>query len=163
MAVSGTKYRVTAREATGFKDYRRAGEAWPRGAGNYREVLVLDQEEDPPGREVDGQFAIGQQTFARLDADPHIFTDIRRDGGVDGDSGEVVELRDALEDAKVTFDGLRTENGKLAARVAELEAGNASLKDRCVELEQLLAAATAPAPSEGTNDGAKPAGKPAKK
>lgn len=171
MAVSATKYRVTARDATGFKDYRRAGIAWPRGAGNYLEVLVVDQAEDPPGREVDGQLALGRDTFARVQADPHLFSDVVVAGGIAGDSGEVVELRQALDDAKLTFDQLgaenaklQGENSKLTARVEELEKGNASLKDRCVELEQLLAQATAPAAAEhATKDGDKPNAKGAKK
>lgn len=150
MAVSATKYRVTARDATGFKDYRRAGIAWPRGAGNYLEVLVVDQAEDPPGREVDGMLAVGRDTFARVKADPHLFADVVVDGGVAGDSGEVVELREALKDAKLTFNDLRAENDKLRGRVSELEKGNESLKNRCVELEQLLGQATAPAAAATT-------------
>jgi phage gp36-like protein len=136
MAGAGKLFRVTAREAEGFTDYRRAGAAWPRGMGNFRDVLVVEAKDDPPGREVDGQFAIGQETFAIIKADKHLFVTNADD---EGRSGEVVELREALEDAKLTFDDLRAENDKLRGRVAELEKGNESLKAPCVELEQLLA------------------------
>lgn len=75
MATAGKLYRVNATEREGFIDRRRAGAAWPRGAGKFREVLVVDEAEDPPGRLVDGKFAIGQDTFALLKADPEIFFD----------------------------------------------------------------------------------------
>jgi hypothetical protein len=143
MAGAGKLFRVTAREAEGFTDYRRAGAAWPRGMGNFRDVLVVEAKDDPPGREVDGQFAIGQETFAIIKADKHLFV-TNADDGEGGNSGEVVELREALEDAKLTFDAAGREH-KLRGR-AELEKGNESLKARCVDLEQLLAQATALAP-----------------
>jgi hypothetical protein len=68
------RYRVSARPFDGLNDRRRAGEAWPRGAGNFREVLVVGDDADPPGRKLeDGRFAIGQKTFATLQADPDLF------------------------------------------------------------------------------------------
>lgn len=75
-APRGRVYRVTAAAREGFVDRRRAGEAWPRGAGNFREVFVVDGAEDPPGRKLeDGTFAIGQKTLAILKSDPEIFLD----------------------------------------------------------------------------------------
>ena len=67
-----TTFRVTAAAAgsaacSSLTDRRRAGEAWPRGAA--REVVVLDQVDDPPGRQLEGAFAIGQKTLAILKAD----------------------------------------------------------------------------------------------
>jgi hypothetical protein len=75
MVVAGA-YRISARAATGAELLHRfrAGEAWPRGAGNFREVLVVDDGDDPPGRKLeDGSFAIGQKTFGTLQADPDLF------------------------------------------------------------------------------------------
>jgi hypothetical protein len=114
MAASGKKYRVSAKDREGFVDRRRAGEAWPRGNGNFREVLVLDQDDDPPGRLHEGEFAIGQKTFAILKADDEIFVD------------------SAKSSAEEVAEG------------AALKAENAALKARVTELEGLLAAATDP-------------------
>jgi hypothetical protein len=67
------RFRVTARPFGDLTDRRRAGAAWPRGAGNFREVLVVDAESDPPGRTIGGEFAIGQSTYRTLKADPELF------------------------------------------------------------------------------------------
>lgn len=171
MTARGQAFRVTAREVEGFNDYRRAGEAWPRGAGKFREVLVLDQDEDPPGRQVEGHFAIGLKTFAIIQADKHLFVTNGDDDGAAGE--EVGKLREALEDAHLTFDDLRAQLADASKRLDEakrdqvtLAAENTSLRSRVSELEQLLASATAPAAADtkgSANDGDKPAGKPAKK
>jgi hypothetical protein len=92
MATAGKVYRVNAAAREGFIDRRRAGEAWPRGAGNHREVLVVDEAEDPPGRQVDGQFAIGQKTFELLKSDPEIFID-SADRTAAGDDAEKLALK----------------------------------------------------------------------
>jgi hypothetical protein len=44
-----------------------------RGDGQFRDVLVVDDQADPPGRAVAGAFAIGQKTLGVLQADPEIF------------------------------------------------------------------------------------------
>lgn len=95
---------VSAATRDGFSNYRRAGEAWPRG-NEGREVLVVDSDEDPPGRSVEGVFAVGRKTLATLQADPHIF------------------IRSAVDATVVS-----NENTALKARIAELEAENAALK-----------------------------------
>ena len=99
MAVAGKKYRVNAVARDGFIDRRRAGEAWPRAAGNFREVVVLEQDDDPPGRVAEGEFAIGRKTFEILKADPEIFVDSANSAAAD--DAEKVALK---------------------ARIAELEA-----------------------------------------
>jgi regulator of replication initiation timing len=154
VAAAATRYRVNARAAEGFTDYRRAGIAWPRGAGKYREVLVVDQAADPPGQQLEGELAIGRETFARIKADPHLFCDVLVDGAVAGDDGEKVAMREALEGARLTFDDLRAQLADVEKRLDEakreqvtLGGENTSLRARVSELEQLLAQATAPPPA----------------
>jgi len=126
-SVTGKKYRVNAAARDGFVDRRRAGEAWPRGMGRFREVLVLDQDEDPPGRLHEGEFAIGQKTFQVLKEDPEIFTDIVSvTGGADADA----------------------EKAALQAKVTAHET-------RIAELEALLAQATDPGKVTGGADAGK--------
>jgi hypothetical protein len=57
------RFRVNALAREGLPYRHRAGEAWPRGEGSFRDVLVVDTENDPPGRTVDGEFAIGQSSY----------------------------------------------------------------------------------------------------
>lgn len=46
--------------------------ATARGTDLTGEVLVLDQDDDPPGRLHEGEFALGRKTFASMKADPEL-------------------------------------------------------------------------------------------
>lgn len=160
----GKTYRVSAAAREGFLDRRRAGEAWPRGNGNSREVFVLDAAADPPERKLeDGRFAIGQDTFAILKKDPEIFID----GADRGGNQEVESLRGrvvAAERRVVELEAVMAKDPEKAAmldRIEELEdliahdSEKAALKAHVVELEALLAKETDPG---RPSDPAKPAG-----
>lgn len=130
--MGATIKRISAKPLDGFIDRRRAGEAWPRG-GEGREVLVLDQANDPEGRVHEGRFAIGLGTLAVLESDPDIF--IRDAAGVSAGEADklkarVAELESALEDADEQVKGAADENAKLKARVAELESAGGKNKGK---------------------------------
>lgn len=152
-APKGKSYRVSASAREGFVDRRRAGEAWPRGNGNFREVFVVDGPKDPIGRKLeDGRFAIGQETFDILKKDPEIFID----GADRGGNQESEALRSRIVAAERRVVELTAvldndpEKTALKDRVAELEAQiandpeKAALQKHVVELEGLISKATEP-------------------
>jgi Zn-dependent M28 family amino/carboxypeptidase len=117
VAAAATRYRVNARAAEGFTDYRRAGIAWPRGAGKYREVLVVDQAADPPGQQLEGELAIGRKTFEILRADPEIFADSANSAAADDAEkvalkARITELEGLLAQATEPGKGADGKSGK---------------------------------------------------
>jgi outer membrane murein-binding lipoprotein Lpp len=97
------KVRVSGVPVEGLSFIGRAGRIWPRGDKHQVvEVIEADQDPDPKG------WVIGQVSFRALQADRQIRI------VPDGDPADVAKLA--------------TENEVLRARVAELEAENATVK-----------------------------------
>lgn len=146
---------------------------WRAGSRHFANgtEYALEVVDDPPGRKlgehepetepgVSSMTHISKAGLAALEGDEHISV-------LKGDDAKVKELANKAGDLEAENAQLRKELertnesagvyiDKLRERVTELEDGNTSLKDRCVELEKQLADATkAKTPNEGETDGTK--------
>jgi hypothetical protein len=78
---------------------------------------VLEQDDDPPGRAHDGEFAIGRKTFEILRADPEIFADSANSAAADDAEkvalkARITELEGLLAQLDGTDKGADVKSGK---------------------------------------------------
>jgi hypothetical protein len=104
------KARLSAAHAEGHLVRRRAGLSIPAGKG-FLDVWVVDSDEDPPGRQINGDLTIGRRSWELIKSDDFI-----QKATVDEAVAARAEAASALADAVIA------ENDTLKARLAELEA-----------------------------------------